>query len=43
MASSAPPWESETEGVRFRKTTIRPTKRTDPPDKRLEAVRETLA
>ena len=31
------------EGVRFMTTTIRPNKRTDPPDKRLEAVQETLA
>ena len=40
---STPPWESAAENVRFQTTTIRHTKRTDPPVKRLEAVRETLA
>ena len=39
----APPWETAGAGVRIHTTTIRPTKRTDPPDKRLEAVQETLA
>ena len=39
----APPWESAAEGVNFQTTTIRPTKHTDPPNKRLEAVRQTLA
>ena len=43
MVPTAPPWESTVEGVRFGTTTVRPTKRTDPPDKRLEAVQETLA
>ena len=43
VVPSAPPWESAAEGVSIYTTTTRPTKRTDPPDKRLEAVRETLA
>ena len=30
-------------GVSFQTTTIRPTRRKDPPDKRLESVRQTLA
>ena len=29
--------------LRIHTTTVRPTKRTDPPDKRLKAVQETLA
>ena len=43
VVPSAPPWESKVEGVRFMTSTTRPTKRTDPPDKRLEAGQETLA
>ena len=39
----SPPWKSAAEGVSIYTSTIRPTKRTDPPDRKLEAVQETLA
>ena len=39
----APPWESAARGVRIHTTTVRPTRRTDPPDKRLKVAQETLA
>ena len=38
-----PPWGSAAGGVTIRSAVVRPTKRTDPPDKRLEAAQETLA
>ena len=38
----APPWDNSADGVTIQTSTVRPTKRSDPPDKRLEAVQETL-
>ena len=38
-----PPWEGSPEGVTFGVDTARPTRRTDPPDRRLAAAEETLA
>ena len=43
VVPQAPPWEVSPDAVTIQTSTTRPTKRADPPDKRLEAVRETLA